>query len=802
MSDYEQLGVFYLGRVLDPQTGEPTGEPLLYPSKDLCTHAVCVGMTGSGKTGLGVDLLEEAAIDGIPALVIDPKGDMGNLALTFPRLRAEDFEPWIDPQEATRAGTSVPARAEQTAEKWRDGLADWGQDGARITRLREAAEVAIYTPGSTSGRPLSLLDSLGAPPEAVAADPDALRERISASVAGLLALLGIEADPVRSREHILLSMILSHTWEAGGSIELGELIRAIQEPPFQRVGVLDLESFFPARERFGLAMDLNNLLASPGFAAWREGEPLDIARLLHTPEGRPRISVISIAHLSDAERMFCVTMLLNEVVAWMRSQPGTGSLRALLYMDEVFGYLPPTANPPSKLPLLTMLKQARAFGLGVVLATQNPVDLDYKALSNAGTWLLGRLQTERDKQRVADGLEGASTSAAAFGRARLEKLLSGLAARRFLMINVHDDGPVLFESRWALSYLRGPLSRDELRRLARETPAPERPAAAPTAVPPPQRPAPAQTQGASPGGERPLLPGEIDEVFIGQGSAYAPALVSEIRIHYVRSGLELDHWERVRWLVPFDPDGAGPLADEAEALEPDLTYASAPSAGARFAPLPDGAARAASYRRWARQLRDHVYRTRPITLYRCKPLDLVSGPGETEGEFRVRAHERMREERDEALEKLRARFAPKLDGARERIARALERVDREEDQAKDATRQTAISVGATLLGALFGRKLGSTRNVGRATTAARGLGRASRERGDVKRAEERVASEEQKLKDLEKDLEERLATLRREHDPASLELEVLEIPPRKSDLSVERLALAWLSASPSQAPDR
>ncbi|MDH3685274.1 MAG: hypothetical protein OEP95_03565 [Myxococcales bacterium] len=794
MVDYEKMGVFYLGRVLDPETGESTGTPLLYASKDLCTHAVCVGMTGSGKTGLGVTLLEEAAIDGIPALVIDPKGDMGNLCLTFPKLRSEDFEPWIDPEAASRAGTTVADQAAKTAKRWREGLADWDQDGARIERLRSAAEVAIYSPGSTGGRPLSLLDSLGAPPAAVAGDPDALRERVSSAVAGLLALLGIDADPLRSREHILLSMILARTWEAGRNLDLGDLIRAIQEPPFQQIGVLDLESFYPAKDRFGLAMDLNNLLASPGFAAWREGEPLDIARLLYTPEGRPRIAVISIAHLSDTERMFCVTWILNEFVAWMRSQSGTGSLRALLYMDEVFGYLPPTANPPSKLPLLTLLKQARAFGIGVVLATQNPVDLDYKALSNAGTWLLGRLQTERDKQRIADGLEGASTAAAAFDRKRLETLLSGLATRRFLMVNVHDDAPTLFESRWALSYLRGPLSREQIRSLsqpvAATAPAPK-PSRKPAASKKPAR-KPTRKSRAEPGDERPLLPAEIDEVFLGEGNEYRAALAAEIRIHYVRTGLQLDHWEQVRWRVPFDPDESGPLAEEAEDLSPGLVYGDSPREGARFAPLPKGAAKATSYRRWSKALRDHVYRTRPITLYRCKPLKLVSRPGETEGEFRIRTSEGMREKRDLALEKLQERFAPKLARGRERIAQATERVDREAEQAQHATLQAAVSVGATVLGALFGRKMGSSRNVGRATTAARGFGRSSRERGDVRRAKERVEIEEKKLRDLEADFEARLAKLREEHEPANVEIEELEVPPRKSDLTVQRLALAWV----------
>src|SRR5688500_15162417 len=422
-SDIEKLGVFYRGREVDRATGKATATPVLYDSRDLTTHAVCVGMTGSGKTGLFLSLLEEAAIDAVPAIAIDPKGDLGNLLLSFPELRAEDFAPWVDP---TTTGSAA-------AETWRKGLADWDQDGARIARFREAVDIAIYTPGSEAGRPLSVLQSFTAPSSEQRLDAGALRDRIGSTVAGLLGLAGIEADPIQSREHILLATLFDRAWSAGRDLTLAALIQGIQKPPFDKVGVFELETFYPAKERMQLAMALNTLIASPGFAPWMKGEPLDIQRLLFTPEGKPRISIISIAHLGDAERMFVVTLLLGETVAWMRRQSGTSSLRALLYMDEIFGYFPPTAMPPSKRPMLTLLKQARAYGLGVVLATQNPGDLDYKGLSNCGTWLLGRLQTERDKARVLDGLEGASTAAGAtFDRARTETILSSLGNRVFL----------------------------------------------------------------------------------------------------------------------------------------------------------------------------------------------------------------------------------------------------------------------------------------------------------------------------------------------------------------------------------
>ena len=402
---FEKLGVFYLGRSYDLEKKASGDTPLLYDSRDLVTHAVCVGMTGSGKTGLCLALLEEAAIDGIPAIIIDPKGDLANLLLTFPDLRAEDFRPWINEEDAQRKGMDPDAYAAQQADVWKQGLAAWGEGPERIRTLREKVDIAVYTPGSTSGIPVNILASFDAPQTD---DAEAIADRVQTTAASLLGLLKLDTDPVRSREYILLSALLAHEWQSGKNLDLPTLIERIQNPPFQKIGVIDLEAFYPAKDRFGFVMAVNSMLAAPGFATWRQGDSLDAGRFLYTPNGKPRVAIFSIAHLGDEERMFFVSLLLNEVVSWTRAQSGTTSLRAILYMDEIFGYLPPTANPPSKLPLLTLLKQARAFGVGVVLATQNPVDLDYKALSNAGTWFIGRLQTERDKARMLDGLQGAA----------------------------------------------------------------------------------------------------------------------------------------------------------------------------------------------------------------------------------------------------------------------------------------------------------------------------------------------------------------------------------------------------------
>ncbi len=790
---YEKLGAFYLGRAFDPEQGATTQDLVLYDAKDLTTHAVCVGMTGSGKTGLCIGLLEEAAIDGIPAIAIDPKGDLGNLALTFPKLRKQDFLPWIDPGEAARKGVDIGEHAEATAKMWREGLADWGQGADRIARLRDAADVAIYTPGSSAGLPLAALKSLASPPPEMLDDAEALRERIAASVSGLLALVGIDADPVQSREHIFLSTLLEHLWRDGQDVEIADLVRLVQSPPFDRLGVLDLDTVFPAQDRMGLSMRLNNLLASPGFAGWMEGEPLDVQRLLWTADGKPRIAILSIAHLSDPERMFFVTLLMNEVVAWMRTQSGTTSLRALVYLDEVFGYLPPTANPPSKQPLLTLLKQARAFGLGVVLATQNPVDLDYKALSNAGTWFLGRLQTERDKLRVLDGLEGAAASGGAqFDRREMETTLSGLTSRVFVMNNVHDDAPVLFHTRWVLSYLRGPLTRDQIEQLT--------PARAATVAASPVTSKPRAKSAVKPkkktSVQRPVVPEGVLESFIsptsggGEGSQarYAPALLATADLHFSNARAGVDSWETFTYFVPLG-GARGNVWSRAELLpegEPGLD--DEPFEGAGFEALPASAKRASGFRSWKTKFKAHLYRHHTKILFRCRPLKLTSDVDETEGDFRVRVREAAREHRDLTAEKLRKRYAPKLARLQEKITAAERRVAKEETQYGQQKMQTAISVGATVLGALFGRKVASVGTVGRASTAMRGAGRAAREKQDIDLARDRLLELQSQLEELEAEFQTEVDAL----DDAEVEITEQPISPRKSDTTISRFELTWV----------
>ncbi len=775
MIDFEKLGKLYLGRHFEPGRGEPNETPLLYDSKDLTTHAVCVGMTGSGKTGLCLALLEEAAIDGIPALCIDPKGDLGNLMLTFPELRPSDFEPWIDPAEAERNGRSVAEQAKVVSVLWREGLAEWGQDGARIARFKDAVDISIYTPGSSAGRPLRVLESFD--PPSGDADEDEQRDQIMGAVSGLLALVGIEPDPISSKEHILLSNVLSHAWSKGESLDLGDLIRAISDPPFDRIGVMDMETFYPASDRQTLAMRINGVLAAPGFSTWLEGEPLDVQRLLWTEDGKPRITILSIAHLSEAERMFFVSTLLGRVVSWVRTQSGTSSLRAILYMDEVFGFLPPVAKPPSKRPLLTLLKQARAYGLGVVLATQNPADLDYKALSNCGTWFLGRLQTERDVARVVDGLQGASSAAgAALDRAEVERLLAGLRSRVFLLNNAHDDGPALFHTRWVMSYLRGPLTRQQIKLLS---PADEHRAAGALDEASPRR------GSAASKGARPVLPAGIDEAFLSdEPGTYRPHLVASVSLHYRRASQGLDTWEERLILAPLAEESPW---ESAELFEPDaLDLEHSVPDDAEFVAPPSGSIGKARFRSYAKLIKAHLYQTRPKTLWRCKALKLQSKADETKAAFFARVQLAKREKRDAAIEKLRERFGGKVQRMDERVRRAEARVEREQSQYDQQKLQAGISMGATVLGAIFG-----SRGMGRATTAARSAGRVAREREDVRRAQDEVRDLEEARRALEVEVEEEVRALQADGELDAPEIEEVIVRPTKSDIRVSDLKLAW-----------
>jgi Helicase HerA, central domain len=808
---YERLGVFYLGKPFDLATNSLGSAPVLYDSKDLVTHAVIVGMTGSGKTGLGLSLIEEAAMDGVPVLAIDPKGDLGNLLLTFPDLSPADFKPWVDPDEANRRGVTVDAFAELEAASWKKGLEAWDQDGERIARLRATADFTIYTPGSRAGRMVSILESFNAPSEAEREDTERMAEAVTTTATSVLTLLGVDADPVQSREHILLSAVLNDAWCKGENLDLAAIIHRIQQPPFARVGVLDLEAFFPEKDRFALAMRVNGLLAAPSFALWLEGEPLDVATMLYTPEGKPRVAIVSVAHLSDQERMFFLTLLLNRVVSWMRAQSGTSSLRAMLYLDEVAGYMPPVANPPSKQALLLLMKQARAFGLGVVLATQNPIDIDYKGLSNAGTWFLGRLQTERDKARLLDGLEGAlSGQGQTFDRGETERILSSLQKRTFFLHDVHEDGPVIFQTRWAMSYLRGPLTKDQIKLLSpaaagvAKAPPTSSGAARPTmaagssgvadAAParPVSRPATA-SEAAAP----PVLPPQIEQFFAPSPASaapleYEPALFAKACVRFVDTKRGVDVAHDVVKLVPF---GSGAVVvDWASAQDTDIEPAdleTAPAGPATFGTLPAAAAKASSYAAWMKAFARTLQQEQVLTLLFDAATELSSQPDETEAAFRARVALKGRETRDAEKERLRQKFAPKIAALTERIRRAEHKVQQQEQQASDAKLQTGISVLGTIAGALFGRKTISAGTLGKATTAARGMGRTIRESSDVKRAEEDRETYRAQLREIEADIEAEIAGVEAGAAPPARPFTTLEIRPRKTHVTPERVVLVW-----------
>lgn len=798
-ADFEKLGAFYLGRTLDA-SGAPSGPPLLYDARDLTTHAVCVGMTGSGKTGLCISLLEEAAIDGVPAICIDPKGDLGNLLLTFPTLAPSDFQPWIDAGDASRRGRTVAERAAEVAAQWKEGLAAWGQDGGRIAKLRETVELAIYTPGGTAGRPLAVVKSLDAPTAADGspADAETLREKIDAAVSSLLALAGVEADPLQSREHVYLANLLHHAWVQGRSMDLPGLVRAILEPPIARVGVLDLESFFPAKDRQALALRLNALLASPGFSAWLEGEPLDVQRLLYTPEGKPRVAILSIAHLSETERMFFVTLLLGEVLGWMRAQPGTTSLRALLYMDEVFGFLPPVREPPSKRLFLTLLKQARAFGLGLMLATQNPIDVDYKALSNCGTWFLGRLQTERDVDRVLSGLAGAAETA---GRpldvAALRAALAGLPGRTFLMNDVHEEAPVFFHTRWALSYLRGPLAREQIRALTGSPADTSRSRTTTTGGAEGGAPAASASALASSASERPVLGAELEEVFLGEPVGdflYHPALLASTQLHYVHAKAGIDAWFDRVLLAPLTEGTPAELWAGSHVVDPrQLVSRTEPLAPKGWLGIPRGALTASRLKAVQSALKTHLFQTSPMTIGHCPSTKLWSQVSESYDQFVARVQQGSRELRDRELAKLREKWGKKLDRARAEVRKAEERVAREKGQARSAQLDTALGVGTTVLGALFGRGTVSG-HASRAATAARKASRAAQQGSDLQRAEQQLREAQGALEELEAQVAAETRALQ-EADVAP-SIASVAVAPRKGDLQIARFAFAWVPVAP------
>ncbi len=773
---------FFIGGTVNDDGDRIPDSPTTYDPSDLTTHGVIVGMTGSGKTGLGIIYLEEALRNGIPVLVIDPKGDMTNLLLTFPDLAPTDFEPWVDKAAAAKEGRTPLEEAEEEAAKWSKGLGWWELSGEDIGALRSAVDMTIYTPGSDAGVPLNVIGNLAAPSLSWNTDAEAMRDEIEGFVCGLLGLVDIDADPISSREHILLSNLVENSWRRGISLDIATLIEQIVTPPMRKLGVFEVDTFFPAKNRMALAMKLNGLLASPSFAQWMEGAPLDVESLLWR-EGRPQASVLYIAHLSDVERQFIVTMVLSKVITWMRSQAGSGDLRALVYMDEVFGFVPPTAEPPSKKPILTLLKQARAFGVGLLLSTQNPVDLDYKAMSNAGTWCIGRLQTERDKARIMDALASATGDV---DTQKLSAQISGLGKRVFLLHNTRERAPEIFTTRWAMSYLRGPMTREEIGRVAESDTGSQIPEARPQipdtrsqmpdfqAEPAPVE-APQIADGVDSQALHPAAPWADGVGYASDGDHYEAAITLTVSLRFDETRAGVDHeetWEAV--LFPLSTDFN---ADDLTEVDHDTRDFIDVDPAIPFA-TPDAPLSQGSYFRAVKSgLKKHLDRNQTITVHRCKPLKATSRPDESAIDFAHRVGTMASDNADREIAKLRDRYEARYRTAKRAYDDAVRTADTAQQEADSERNSAIMGFGFDLL---TGRKpkLSSTKQ------------RSAENR--ARRAGDKIESKRGALKDLNEDLENDVLEIREKWEAKASDIEDLEIGLESDDIMVTDTRVVWI----------
>lgn len=769
---YEKLGLFYLGRDVDKATQVPSEALTLLKNKNFTTHAAIIGMTGSGKTGLGIGLIEEAAIDNIPALVIDPKGDMGNLLLTDSTFTPTNFEPWVA-DEAQSKAEDVTTYAEKIATMWNEGIQRDHQDATRVAKL-QAVDKTIYTPGSSSGIPINVLGSLDAPPPEITHDADSFASYLKSTVSSLLSLIGIDADPVSSKEYLLIAQLLSHAWMNGQNLSLESLIGAIINPPFEKIGVLPLESFYPQSARFTLATKFNAVIASPTFAAWLDGEALDIQSLLYDTNGKAKVSIFSIAHLNDDERMFFVTLLLNKYIAWMRRQSGTSALKTMLYMDEIYGFFPPSKNPPSKEPMLLLLKQARAFGVGVVLSTQNPVDLDYKGLSNIGTWFIGRLQTAQDIDRVIDGLGG--KVGGSYSKSEIKTLLANLNKRTFFLKSAHLDDIRLFTTRWVLSYLKGPLKSSDIAQLMADKKArlttPQTLHSAPNTHP----------EGYQ---DFVTLDSSIDQQFMVDVTGenhFRATLQGEVTVHFFNQSKGIDENETLCLNLELYEEDPINWEDALEIESCQALSASAPSQ-AKFAPLSAEIRQDKALRQTTKGLVDWIYQNKRLITYRCRSPRLTSTPYESLGEFKVRIKDILDNQKEEAIETLQTRYDKKEQTLRRRLQRAQEQLKKEEADAS----KSMIDTGIAVLGALFGRTTSS--KLGRALSTG---SRAYKERGDIGRAEERIEQVHEEIEELSHELEEQIDALALKYDIENVSISESAMKPRKSDIDVKQLSIVWV----------
>lgn len=779
--DYEKLKLFYIGK---EKSAEGTFTPLVYKNKDLTTHAAIIGMTGSGKTGLGISLLEEAALDNIPSLIIDPKGDMGNLLLTFPNLQGSDFEPWIEAQDAQNNGVSLSEQAQNTANLWRKGLSEDFQTPERIEKLKNAADFTIYTPGSSAGVQISILQSFCAPPKEVMEDTDLLISLVNSTVSSLLALIE-EKNDSSSKEVILLNSLFMNAYTQGKDLSLEELIARIVTPPFKKVGVFDVETFFAQEERLKLALKLNAIIANPSFKTWTEGIALDISSLLYDDAGKAKVSIFSIAHLNDAQRMFFVSLLLNQILSWMRRQEGTSSLKALLYMDEIFGYFPPSSNPPSKQPMLTLLKQARSFGIGIILSTQNPVDIDYKGLANIGTWFIGRLQTKQDKEKVIDGLSSANPNS--IDKATLLNLISNLDKRVFILKNINDDDIKVFTTRWALSYLKGPLSKEGIQTLMAPKKAPlVAPLHVTHAVP--------QKETTAQRLPKPIIPNTLEQryVYTSQSEQYdmQPHLYMSCSVQFVDSAKSIDKTCEFGYSLALK-EGMHtidiPLAQKRDAF----TYESKERTNSSFYAIPASVQNEREIKLLQKEFSDFIYREAKLPLFKNDALKLVSKQDESLSDFKIRVQDRLNENIDEAVSNLQDKYRKNEASLDAKLNQLYVKLEKEKAQASAVTTDTLISIGTSIIGAFFGKSITSRTNLGKIATGAKGATRVLRERNDIKYVEDEIVQLEADVGSLKSMLEKEIESINASNQLSSFEIEEFYLTPRRTDIFQVSLSLVW-----------
>ncbi|WP_152632310.1 ATP-binding protein [Aliarcobacter butzleri] len=779
--DYEKLKLFYIGK----EKIDDNFVPLVYKNKDLLTHAAIIGMTGSGKTGLGISLLEEAAIDNIPSIIIDPKGDMTNLLLTFPSLQGSDFEPWIEEQDASNNGLSVKEFAQNTANLWKNGLERDFQNASRIEKLKNCADFTIYTPGSDAGVQISILSSFKAPNKEIIEDNDLLVSLVNSTVSSILSLIEEKSDTT-SKESILISSIFMNYFKENKDLTLEELITLIVTPPFSKIGVFDLETFFAQSERLKLALKLNNIIANPSFKTWIEGETLDISNLLYDETGKAKVSIFSIAHLNDSQRMFFVTLLLNQMVAWMRRQEGTTSLKALLYMDEIFGYFPPNSNPPSKQPMLTLLKQARSFGIGIILSTQNPVDIDYKGLANIGTWFIGRLQTKQDKEKVIDGLSSANEGN--LNKEEVMNLISNLEKRNFILKNINEDGIKIFETRWALSYLKGPISKDGIKKLMSE----KKKQNIPTQKVENEN---QTTQiNIEKGIPKPIITSNLTEKYLysSQNSAYylQPYLICSCDIHYIDAPKNIDFEEKISYKIYLDENMKNIDFEEKEELG-NNSFEEKEKPNSFYYELPSFVQKEKDLKIIEKDFTDYIYRNSKLTLYKNEFLKITSKQTESLNDFKIRLQDRLNEKIDLEVEKLKIKFVKENDSIETKLSKLYEKLQKEELQATSTTTDTIISIGTSLLGAFFGNSVINKTNIGKVATSAKGASKILKERNDVKQVENEILELQQQKEALKTLLENEIEKINLANQSSNFPIEEIFIKPKRSDIYNTKLALLW-----------